>query len=178
MQEQRETEGSALASGELATGRSSTKRIKLVGSMTTWYQCTPRSPLVPTAATGLRDNNRDCSASGAFQTDSSHAVPEGHGMQNTAAAPSAPSVDNQTTLMDYTDQSRSTVPTVRPLVPAHPPTSLWLGRREEDQDSVQASNNGTPEELVCTPVGHVVTPDELVFPLQHLLMSNWDQNCP
>lgn len=140
-QEQRETEGFMLASGELATGRSSAKRIKLVGSMTTsaWdYQCIPRSPLDPMAGSGLIGNNGDCSTPATFQTNP-------------------------------------------PTSPTHPPTSLQLStadRVEEEQDSVQASNNGTPEEFVCPPMRKVVTPDELVCPLQHLLMSKRDQNCP
>ena len=147
-QEQRETEGFTLVSGELATGRSSAKRIKLVGSMTTsawYYQCTPRSPLDPMAGSGSIGNNGDCSTPATFQTNP------------------------------------PTSPTHLPTSPTHPPTSLWLStpdRVEEEQDSVQASNNGTPEELVCPPVGKVVTPDELVCPLEQHLMSKRDQNCP
>lgn len=144
-QEQRETEGFILASGELATGRSSAKRIKLVGSMTTstwYYQFTPCSPFDPMAGSGLIGNNGDCST---------------------------PATNPPTS------------PTHLPTSPTHPPTSLRLStadRVEEEQDSVQASNNGTPEEFVCPQVDKVVTPGELVCPSEHLLMSKRDQNCP
>ena len=164
-----------LFDGELATGKS-TKRIRIDwglspwciscsslnptadGCMVPWCCCTPRSPLHAMGGTHSRDNN-DCFNSESDSTPVARRNPGARhnpGAQNTITTEEIPPLENQSTLMHSAPSFRSDLPfdPCSPL-PAVPPTSLGLTTQDSmeescsSQDSVQASNNGTPEELVC-----------------------------
>ena len=179
--------------GELATGRS-TKRIRMDrdlppwctpcsplnppadGCMVPWCCCTPRSPLHAMGSTHSRDNNNDCFNS---ESDSTSGARHNPGAQSTITTEQVPSFDDQSTLMHSAPSFRSDLLFDScSLLPAIPPTSLGLTTQDSveescsSQDLAQASNNGTPEELVCPKVG-VATPDDLVCPFIHLFR---DQN--
>ena len=142
--------------GELATGRSS-KRIR---GLPFWY--TPRSP-----GTHPRYNNNDGLSSESGSTSTARCNPGAHSTDTTEEASpfDAP--------MHLASSFTSGSDTVSSLVPTVPPTSLGLATQDgieeslSSQDAVQASNNSTPEELVCLKVG-VATPDDLVCPFIHL----------
>ena len=166
-------QSSLLSDGELVTGRSA-KRIRIDrglspwctpcsplnpaadGCMVPWCCCTPRSPLHAMGGTHSRDNN-DCFNS---ESDSIPAVRHNPGAQSTITTEEISPLDDQSTLMHPASSFRSDLP-FEPcsLLPAVPPTSLGLTTQDSmeescsSQDSVQASNNGTPEELVCPKVG-------------------------
>ena len=166
--------------GELATGRS-TKRIRIDRSFlctpcsplnptadrctVPWCLCTTRSPLHLMGGTHSSDNNDDS------ESDFSSAARCNPGAQSNITTEEPSPFDDQSTLMH--SSFRSDLPfDPCSLLPAVPPTSLGLTTQDSveescsSQDSVQASNNGTPEELVCLKVG-VATPDDLVCPSIH-----------
>lgn len=198
-EEEAQEQSSLLSDGELATGRSA-KRIRIDrglspwctpcsplnptadGCMVPWCCCTPRSPLHAMGGTHSRDNNNDCFNSESDSIPAARcnpAVRHNPGAQSTITAEEISPLDDQSTLMHPASSFRSDLP-FEPcsLLPAVPPTSLGLTTQdsmEEScslQDSVQASNNGTPEELVCPKV-RVASPDDLVCPFIHFFR---DQN--